>query len=161
MDILASALSNVIKKKTTIFLHHGKIPLSCMIYKKSRKILVMGKPGEKLKSVSECLQYGRKVLRQYARIIQKILDDCGQLLNVKLHTVTATYNFGYQIKYDDIIEVVKGVYEPEIFPAFMIKRLHLHINLFASGLMVIVGLKDDTDVQNLVKPLIFEIDLCQ
>ena len=80
---------------------------------------------------------------------------CGQLLNVKLETVTTTYDFVFQIKFSELYKNIVGSYEPEIFPGFMIKRHNIHFNVFTSGQMVCVGLKASDDVITIVHSLIF------
>ena len=89
----------------------------------------------------------------YEDIQSKI--GCGQLLNVKLETVTATYDFGFQITFSELYKNIVGSYEPEIFPRFMIKRHNIHFNVFTSGKMVCVGLKTSDDVITIVHSLIF------
>ena len=108
--------------------------------------------------MNECQRFGHTTLQGYARIIHSKIGR-GQLLNGKLETVTATYDFGFQIKFSELYKNIVGSYEPEIFPRFMIKRHNIHFNVFTSGQMACVGLKTSDDVITIVQPLIFEIEL--
>ena len=74
---------------------------------------------------------------------------------MKLEKVTATYDFGFQIKFSELYKNIVGSYKPEMFPGFMIKRHNIHFNVFTSGKIVCVGLKTSDDVITIVKPLIF------
>ena len=118
----------------------------------------MGNPKKVLTDMDECQRFGRTTLQSYARIIHSKIGR-GQLLNVKLETITATYDFGFQIKFSELYKNIVGSYEPEIFPGFMIKRHIIHFNVFTSGKMVCVGLKTSDDVIAIVQPLILEIEL--
>ena len=77
---------------------------------------------------------------------------------MKLETVTATYEFGFQIKFSELYRNIVGSYEPEILPGFMIKRHNIRLNVFTSGKMVCVGLKTSDDVIKIVQPLIFKLN---
>ena len=118
--------------------------------------MLMGNPNTHLADMDECQRFGHTTLRRYARIIQSKIG-CGQLLNVTLESVTATYDFGFPIKFSEIDKHILGSYEPEFFPGFMIKRHNIHVNVFLSGKMVSVGLK--TSVMAIIYPLIIEIEL--
>ena len=120
--------------------------------------MLMGSPNKVLTDMDECQRFGHTTLRRYARIIQSKIG-CGQLLNVKLETVTATCEFGFQIKFSKLYKNIVESYEPEIFPGFMIKRHNIHFNVFTSGKMVCVGLKTSDDLITIVQSLIFLIEL--
>ena len=60
---------------------------------------------------------------------------------MKLETVTATYDFGLQIKSSELYKDIVVSYALEIFLGFMIKRHNIHLNVLTSGKMVCVGLK--------------------
>ena len=81
---------------------------------------------------------------------QLINFDFIQSLNLK--SITATYNLNKRI----ILSQLKGVvYEPEIFPAAYIKPSpSVHINIFASGKVVIMGMKKESDLQSLINIVI-------
>ena len=111
-----------------------------MVYK-SGKLMLMGSPNTVLTDMDECQRFGHTTLRRYARIIQSKIE-CGQLLNVKLETFTATYDFGFQIKFSELYKNIVGSYEPEIFPGFMIKRHNIDWMYLLVGKMVCVGLKN-------------------
>ena len=81
----------------------------------------MGNHKKGITDMDECQRFGRTTLQIYARIIHSKIGRV-QLLNVKLETVTATYDFGFQIRFSELYKNIVGSYEPEIFPGFMIKR---------------------------------------
>ena len=135
LDILKPQLSNGIKRKSS----HVWKSFTCIVYK-SGKLILMGNTKKVLTDMDECQRFGRTTLQSYARIIHSKIRR-GQLLNVKLETVTATYDFGFQIKFSELYRNIVGSYEPEIFPGFMIKSHNIHFNVFTGGKMVCVGLK--------------------
>ena len=130
LDILEPQLSNVIKRKASLEWKCQKLPFTCIVYK-SGKLILMGKPKKVLTDMDECQRFEHTTLQSYARIIYSKIGR-GQLLNVKLETVTATYDFGFQIKFSELYKNIVGSYEPEFFPGFMIKRHNIHFNLFTS-----------------------------
>ena len=117
--------------------------------------MIMGNPNTDLADMDEWRRFEHTTLRRYARIIQTKIGR-GQLLHVKLESVTTTYDFGFPIKFIEIDKHILGSYEPEIFPGFMIKRHNIHVNVFTSGNMVSVGLKTSDDVMAIIYPLIIE-----
>ena len=112
----------------------------------------MGNPNTVLADMDECQQFGNTTLQSYARIIE---SKIGHELNVKLDTVTATYDCRFQIKFSELNKNIVGSYKPEFFPGFMIKRHNIHFNVFTGGKMVCVGLATSDDVITIVQPLIF------
>ena len=89
LDILEPQLSNVIKRKSSLVWTCRKLPFTCIVYK-SGKLILMGNPKKVLTDVDDCQRFGHTTLQSYARIIHSKIER-GQLLNVKLETVTATY----------------------------------------------------------------------
>ena len=88
--------------------------------------MLIGNPDTVLTDMDECRRFGHTTLRRYAKIIQSKIGR-GQLLNVKLESVIATYDFGFPIKFCEIDKHILGSYEPEIFPGFMVKRHNIHV----------------------------------
>ena len=156
LDILEPQLSNVIKRKSSLVWKCRKLPLSCIVYK-SGKLILMGNPPKILTDMDECQRFGHTTLQSYAQIIHSKIGR-GQLLNVKLETVTATYDFSFQIKYNELYKNIVGSYEPEIFPGFMIKRHNIHFNVFTSGKNGLCRLKKNI-VITIVQPLFVKIKL--
>ena len=157
LGILEPQLSNVIKRKSSLVWECQKLPFTCIVFK-SGKLILMGNPKTVFTDMDEFQRFGHTTLQGYARIIHSKIGR-GQLLNVKHETVTATYNFGFQIKFGELYKNILGSYEPEIFSVFMIKRHNIHFNVFTSEKMVCVGLKTSDDVITTVQALIFEIEL--
>ena len=92
-DILEPQLSNVIKRKSSLVWKCRKLPFTCIVYK-SGKLILMGNPKKVLTDMYECQRFVHTTLQSYARIIHSKIGR-GQLINVKLETVTATYDFGF------------------------------------------------------------------
>ena len=158
LDILELQLSNVIKRKSSLVWKCRKLPFSCIVYK-SGKLILMGNPQKILTDMDECQRFGHTTLQSYAQIIHSKIGR-GQLLNVKLETVTATYDFSFQIKYNELYKNIVGSYEPEIFPGFMIKRHTIHFIVFTSGKNGLCRFKKPSDdVITIVQPLIVKIKL--
>ena len=133
LDILEPQLSNVIKRKSSLVWKCRKLPFTCIVYK-SGKLILLGNSKFFFTDMDEFQRFGHTTvsLQSYARIIHSKIVR-GQLLNVKLETVTATYDFEFQIKFSELYKKIVGSYEPEIFPGFMIKRHYIHFNVFTSG----------------------------
>ena len=130
-DILEPQLSNVIKRKSSLVLKCWKLPFTCIVYK-SGKLILMGNLKKVLTDMDEGQRFEHTTLQSYARIICSKIGR-GQLLIVKLETVTATYDFGFQIKFSELYRNIVGSYKPEFFPGFMIKCHNIHFNVFTSG----------------------------
>ena len=94
--------------------------------------MLLGNPNTDLANMNEWRRFCHTTLRSYTRIIQSKIGR-GQSLNVKLESVTATYDFGFPIKFSEIDKHILGSYEPEIFLGFMIKSHNIHVNVFTSG----------------------------
>ena len=99
LDILEPQLSNVIKKKSSLVWKCRKLPLTCIVYKNG-KLILMGNPKKVLTDMDECQRFEHTTLQSYARIIYSKIGR-GQLLIVKLETVTETYDFGFQIQFSE------------------------------------------------------------
>ena len=69
--------------------------------------MLMGNPNTVLIDMDECQRCGHTTLRRYAQIIQSKIGR-GQLFNVKLETVAATFDFGFQIKFSELYKNIVG-----------------------------------------------------
>ena len=69
---------------------------------------------------------------------------------VKLVTSSAVHDFGLPIIYSDLIEFFQSddvTYEPELFHAVTVKKDDVTFNFFATGKLVITGLKCEENIE--------------
>jgi TATA-box binding protein (TBP) (component of TFIID and TFIIIB) len=100
-------------------------------------------------------------VRQYARLLQKM----GFNVNVSkicLQTMTLTYNLGAPLNLIDFTKIQDGVsYEPEIFPAVMLRSSSVNFTIFRSGKVIVSGVKNIKAVEKLFLPILLNMKLCQ
>ena len=101
------------------------------------------------------LQDGRRRLRRYARILQK-LGNAINLRNVRVITASAAHRLNGRIDPQHLPQDFS--YEPEFFPAVMFRRSGLHFTCHLSGIMLITGIKGEKDIDE-VNGAILELEL--
>lgn len=104
---------------------------------------------------SSSLQDGRRRLRRYGRILQK-LGNAVNLRNVRLVTASGAHRLSGRIDPQDL--PLDFTYEPELFPAVMCRRAGLHFTCRLSGIMIITGIKGGKDIDE-VNAIIIELEL--
>ena len=126
----------------------------------SGKLRVMGPQLETVKKAKHFLKkhlLGKLMAKSHSRLT---------LSEVRVQTISATYDFGVQINLQQLCQYIssqpapwidgpdklmpawRNYYSAEIFPALALKLLgsSLHANIFASGKCVITGIKYKEDV---------------
>ena len=69
---------------------------------------------------------------------------------VQLQTMTVVYAYPYRILLDKLSLLIKCHYDLENFPAVQITKYKpIHVNVFASGKVIICGIKDLHDAKNI------------
>lgn len=100
-------------------------------------------------------QEGRRRLRRYARILQRMGYDV-KLQNVRLVTASAIHQLSDKITPSTLPNHFD--YEPEIFPAVMFRRHGMHFACHLSGKMIITGIKRRCDYDN-IWSVVLEMEL--
>ncbi len=146
LKVLCYKLCNVIynpRKFSSLIWKHHKIKGTCMLFS-SGKVIMNG-----FKSKDEMKQNGRK----FIRLLQK--KCCLNLLNFsfKIITMSTSYNLS------DRINLSHFNYEPEICNSAILKREHVTFLIFATGKVIATGLKRMKCIDNIVYPVIMELEL--
>jgi TATA-box binding protein (TBP) (component of TFIID and TFIIIB) len=75
------------------------------------------------------------------------------ITNVRLQSMTITFNLGHTVNLIGMHEanLSSTGYEAEIFPALHLRQYHpIHVNIFASGRVVLTGVKTHHDISHIV-----------
>ena len=134
---LANQLTNVRydpRKFSALIWQHRKIGGNCLLFSNG-----------KINCNGSCLsmQDGRRRLRRYARILQKMgYDVC--LSQIRILTASGVHQLSGRV--DPELLPQEFSFEPEIFPAVMFRRHGIHFICHLSGKILITGLKCQRDV---------------
>lgn len=101
------------------------------------------------------LQDGRRRLRRYARILQKLGYGIN-VRNIRVVTASATHQLSGRIHPQHLPQDFS--YEPELFPAVMFRRTSLHFTCHLSGILLITGIRREKDIDE-VNGAIIELEL--
>ena len=101
---------------------------------------------------------GVKRLRRYARIVQR-LGYVVRLSEVRLVTASAVHKLSGRINVKSLSRIPDFQYNPELFPAAMLRRQGIHFTCHLGGSVLITGIKHSTDLDNVVFPTMVEIEL--
>ena len=77
----------------------------------------------------------------------------------KLRTMSAVYTLQNRLHLPDLARYLNASYDPELMNAALLKRNKVHFTCFASGKIIITGLKSVEDVDCIVYPTILEISI--
>lgn len=117
-------------------------------------------PNGKLSVVGRAdnLGAGRTRVRRYARSIQRKGFKV-RLVRLKLATASAFFEvYGY-LSLDLLVRDLGARYEPELFPAAMLKRDGLNFTCFYNGKILVTGIKRQKDFDTVVFPVYVELKL--
>ena len=135
------------RKFNGLIWRHRNIKCTCLVFR-SGKIIC---PGIRQSSdIKICI-------RKYARLIQTLGFDV-KLTHMKLITRSACHDLRRSVDYLKIVKYLNGQLEPEIFHAVNIKRGKIHFIVYKTGKVIITGIKRDRDIQNIVQPLLLELE---
>ena len=81
------------------------------------------------------------------------------LSDLRVLTMSAVHTLSGRIRYPNLVMGMGATYEPEVFHAAMIRRGGVHFTVFATGKVVMTGIKDEQCIDNLVYPTLMEIDI--
>lgn len=140
---LCNAIYNPFKFSSIIW-KHKKLKGTCLVFSNG-KLIMNG-----FKSKQEMRKNGRK----FIRILQK--KSCLKLLNFnfKIITMSASYRLSGRI---DLY--LFSNYEPEICNSVMLKREDVTFLIFASGTIIVTGIKSMKCIDTIVYPVIMELEL--
>ena len=79
--------------------------------------------------------------------ITLLYDD---IPDIKLQTMTACFTYPHRVSLPLLADNIKSRYEPERFPAVHVRKYApINVNVFASGKVVMMGLRDDVSAINI------------
>ena len=99
---------------------------------------------------------GMDNIRLYANALRRmgyVLSDVRVLTRSAVHTLSG------RLRYKDLVEAMGAMYEPELFHAAMLRRGNVHFIVFATGKVVMTGIKDLKCVDDVVLPTLMEMDI--
>ncbi len=136
------------KRPNAAIWKHRRIKSTCLLYA-SGKIVCTGS-----KSVAE----GRKDIRQYARMLQK-MDYNIRVKNISVRNCTAIHSLLGTLNLPNLVTGLDARYEPELFPAAMLKREGVHYTCFHTGKILITGFKSTETLDEVIYPTLLELEL--
>ena len=99
----------------------------------------------------------KKDLRRYGRTLQKMGYPI-KLTKITVLTRSATYVLTEKPNFKNIVKMMGGRYEPEIFQALEIKRTGVCFLVYKSGKVVITGIKSERLLEDIVNPTLLELE---
>ena len=137
------------RKTHSLVWRHKKIGGCCML-SKFGKMTCNGAAS----SIGEA----KKRVRCYAQLVQKAGYPI-HLTTIQVVTMSAVYTLSQSLDLRRLTREMNGLYEPELFPALMFKRNGIHFNCFGSGKVVMTGIKNKSELKNIVLATIIELEL--
>ena len=148
---VAGAMTSVVYdpvKFNGLIWRHKRIAATALLFS-TGKIVVSGPSTVKL---------AHKSARQYARLLQKQGFPV-QPRAFKITTRSAVHTLAGTIPYSEIVGMLGGAHEPEIFHAATLKRGRINFIVYKSGKVVITGIKGGNEVSDIVRPTLLELEL--
>ncbi|OOY49109.1 hypothetical protein BOV97_13100 [Solemya velum gill symbiont] len=128
---------------------HPVIGGCCLVFPNG-KISVTGR--------ADNLRDGRIRTRRYARLMQRKGFSI-RLVCLKLVTVSAFFEVNGNLSMDVLAKYLGAMYEPELFPAAMIKRNRVNFTCFRNGKVLVTGIKSKKDLDTVVLSVYMELEL--
>jgi TATA-box binding protein (TBP) (component of TFIID and TFIIIB) len=80
---------------------------------------------------------------------------------IRLSTRSAVHDLKGKVNYHKLCRELPNVsYEPEIFHAALLKSGSINFTIFQSGKVCITGIKTSEDEDDIVMPILLELELC-
>ena len=137
---------------TALCLDHSEIkrsPFYCMHWQQFG-ILCQLYPSGKILCHSSL-----QVLSQYLEMLAKPVKE------IRLSTRSAVHDLKGKVNYHKLCRELPNVsYEPEIFHAALLKCGSINFTIFQSGKVCITGIKTSEDEDDIVIPILLELELC-
>jgi transcription initiation factor TFIID TATA-box-binding protein len=137
------------KTFSAAFWKHLVVGGTCMIFANG-KICVNGKT-----STPEDAQ---KRVRRYARLVQKRGWPV-VLKSIKIITMSAYYRVECTLSMDALVRGMNATFDPELFPAAMLKREGIHVTCFSNGKILVTGIRNERKMEDVVMPTLIELEL--
>ena len=150
LNCLVHQLNNVRYNPRTfsgLIYQNRKIGGNCLIFSNG-----------KINCNGACSDFGVKRLRRYARILQR-LGYVVRLSEIRLVTASAVHKLSGRINVKSLSRIPDFQYNPELFPAAMLRRQGIHFTCHLRGSVLITGIKHSTDLDNVVFPTMVKIEL--
>ena len=128
---------------------HGIIGGNCLIFSNG-KIQCQGKANS--------FEEGIQRQKHYARELQN-LGLSVELKEIKVLTVSAFHTLSNDLDLNTLITERHLIYEPELFPAAILKQGGVTFSCFNNGKIVMTGIKKASDVDRVVTPTLSELEL--
>lgn len=126
---------------------HRKIQATCLLFRNGKMVCTGAKS----------ISIGRKSVRQYGRMIQKLGYDVS-LKKIRVQTISAVHTLQASIKPESLVEYLGAVYEPEIFSAARLRKEGIHYSCFHTGKVIITGIKSMNDLEEKVSETMLELE---
>src|SRR3981189_289507 len=93
-------------------------------------------------------------LTAHCNIISVTCKHHNNIPEIILQTMTLVYSYSHPIKLAKLSTLIKCYFNTECFPAVQITKFKpIHVNVFASGKVIICGIKDVEDAKNIKNEL--------
>ncbi len=124
---------------------------ACCLLFRSGKIVSCG---------ASSIAQGKRLVRQYARLIQK-LNYPVTLTDIKVQTMTAAHTMGKRVYLEKLHSFLspESDYSPEIFPGLIYKASKKSATVFHNGKIIISGGRCERDLEDFFNELICAIYL--
>ena len=150
-------LNNFTKLKPNVVYNPSKFPGVIYKHKKLGGSCLLFKSGQLVCAGMPDLEQGRKIVRKYARLIQKVTG--GDLQKIWINSMTGLAKIDGPLCMRTVAQQMNGTYEPELFNACTFHRDKVHFKCFSSGKVVIAGIRSEKQLEDIVYPCLLELQL--
>lgn len=134
-------------KFTALCWHHKHLNASCLVFPNG-KLVAQG---------ARSYHQARVVIRRYARLIQRLGYNV-RLDPITIVTMTCVASVGCALDLRLLASRLEHCqYEPELFNAMVLKQHNITFSVFASGKVVVTGLKRTSDMSLKIMPVLLEL----
>ena len=137
------------KRFSAAIWQHRKIGGNCLVFSNG-KICVNGKANTIEKARSRVRRYARMLLKQGWPVTLK---------RIKIITMSASYRLKGTLDMSVLVRGLGASYEPELFPAAMLKRESVHFTCFPNGKILLMGIRNERDLDDIVYPTFIELEM--
>jgi transcription initiation factor TFIID TATA-box-binding protein len=78
---------------------------------------------------------------------------------IKIVTMSAYYRIDGTLSVDAMVRDMGATYEPELFPAAMLRRAGVHFTCFHIGKVIVTGIRDERMLEDVVIPTLIELEM--
>ena len=161
MDLLVSAnYKGKLPHGIDLAWMHEQVPTSAL-HKKPSMLVITDDSGTVLLFRTGCFRVmGCKDQLDATLLANKYVSYMGVYADVTLQSGTASFKLGFPVNLYRLCQTHDNVmYEPELFPAARLRMFDpLCVNVFHTGSVIVCGLREQADLDNVVRSL---INMCQ